>query len=83
MSELSDAEKATFRAATERRKALGIRLRKICFMAEAAQVEDFNFLWEGWVERFGKRKAVDVLIKLMSEIECRIREEDERRNRKA
>ena len=79
VSELSDADKATFKAATERRKALGIRLRKICFMAEAAQVEDFNFLWEGWVERFGKRKAVDVLIKLMSDVEARLRDQENAR----
>lgn len=79
MSELSETEKATFRAATERRRAAGIRLRRISFMADSSQVEAFTSLWDGWVERFGKNAAVDVLLKLMSEVEARIREEQARR----
>ena len=81
MSELSDAEKQVFLSATLRRRANGIRLKRITLLAEESQVEAFNILWESYVERFGKVKAVDVLLKLMAEVEARVREV-ERRNRK-
>ncbi len=54
MNELSEQEKAIFKSATDRRRANGIRLRKISFMADASQVEAFTILWESWVEKFGK-----------------------------
>ena len=65
-----------FRDASARRRANGIRLRRITLLAEESQVEAFNILWESYVERFGKNKAVDVLLKLMSEVETRIREQE-------
>jgi hypothetical protein len=72
--ELSDSEKATFLAATNRRKAAGIRLGRISFMATKEQVESFNELLDAWTQRWGKNKAVDVLLSMMSGIEARIRD---------
>jgi hypothetical protein len=71
---LSDAEKRTFLDATNRRKAAGIKLGRISFMATKEQVESFNELFNAWVERWGKNKAVDVLLSMMSGIEARIRD---------
>jgi len=82
MSELTSEEKAAFKSATERRRANGIRLKRITLCAEASQVQGFNEIWEVWVERYGKNSAVDVLLRLMSTVEARIREEDARRSNK-
>lgn len=82
MSELTESEKATFKAATERRRLNGIRLKRITLLADASQVEAFTIIWSSWVERYGKNSAVDVLLRLMSTVEARIREEDARRSGK-
>jgi len=68
------AEHQIYKAATERRKERGIKLKRISLMAEVSQVEAFHELFEVWVERYGKTGAVDVLLKLMAEVEVRIRE---------
>lgn len=73
---LSDEEKATFRAAGERRKKAGIRLKRVNFMADANQVASFNALLESWIERWGKQKAVDELLRLMSTVESRLRDKE-------
>jgi hypothetical protein len=73
---LTDQEKATFRAAGERRKAAGIRLRRIFILADANQVASFNTLWESWVDRWGKQKAVDELLRFMSLVEARLRDKE-------
>ncbi len=73
---LSDADKATFLAATTRRKAAGIRLGRISFMATKEQVESFNELLDSWISRWGKNKAVDILLSAMSGIEARTSEWD-------
>ena len=82
MTELTDADKAVFKAATERRLANGIRLKRFSVMCDASQVSALNDLWTGWIERFGKQKAVDVLLRLMTTVETRMREADERRSSK-
>jgi hypothetical protein len=69
---LTDEEKATFRAAGERRKAAAIRLKRFAVMCDANQAESLNVLWESWVERFGKQLAVDHLIKMWSHAEARL-----------
>jgi len=74
MSELSEDEKKVFLAATERRKAAGIRLKRIVLQADAHQVEDFNILWESFVERWGKREALNHLILIMARVEARLRD---------
>ena len=77
MSEqFTDAEKAVFLAATDRRKAAGIRLKRIALMADAGQVEAFNILWSSWVERWGKMRALDELIRIMSIVEARLRDRE-------
>ena len=72
--DLSAEEKQTFLAATNRRKEAGIKLGRISFMATKEQVESFNELLNSWVERWGKNKAVDVLLSMMSGIEARVRD---------
>ena len=74
LSELPEAEKEIYRAGALRRRERGIRLKKICMMAEESQVEAFAILWESFVERWGKRRAVDVLLKGMAEIEVSVRD---------
>lgn len=66
-----------FRDLAARRTERGIRLKRICFMAEASQVEAFNILWESWVERWGKTKAVDHLLVLVARAEARIRDQEQ------
>jgi hypothetical protein len=73
---LDAASKAVFVAAAERRKQRGIELKRIGMMAEKGQVEVFNYLFDGWVQRFGKEDAVDFLIAGMCEAEARLREWD-------
>jgi hypothetical protein len=74
MAELSESEKATFKAATERRKAAGIKLGRITLLAEKSQVEGFNELWDSWVARWGKNLAVDHLIRIMGQVEARLQD---------
>ena len=73
---LTDEEKATFRAAGERRKAAGIRLKRFAVMCDANQIESLNVLWDSWTERFGKQRAVDHLIKMWGHAEARLRDKD-------
>jgi hypothetical protein len=77
MTELSEAEKATFKAATERRKANGVRLKRFSVMAEESQIIALNELWSAWTERFGKITAIDHLIVLWGRAEARLRDLDE------
>jgi len=71
---LSAEDKQIFKSATERRREAGIRLGRISFMATKEQVESFNELFDSWVSRWGKNKAVDVLLSMMSGIEARLRD---------
>jgi hypothetical protein len=73
---LTDEEKRVFREAGERRAAAGIKLKRVYFMADANQVASFNALWESWVLRWGKQRAVDELIRFMSLVETRIRDKE-------
>jgi len=76
MTEYTEEEKKIFLDATNRRKAAGIRLKRIALMADASQVEGFNILYDSWVERWGKRRALDELIRIMSIVEARLRDRD-------
>jgi hypothetical protein len=68
MSEpLTDAEKATFLAATNRRKAAGIRLRRWAVMLDADQIVSINSYWSDMVETLGKQKAGDYLVVVLRE----------------
>ena len=75
--ELSDQEKQTFKAASERRKEAGIKLKRVNITMSVKQVEAFYIVWDAWVERFGKNMAVDGLISLMSRVEARMRDQDD------
>jgi len=79
MSELSESEKATFKAATERRKAAGIKLKRFGVLADETQVAALNELWDAWVIRWGKQRAVDNLISVMSTVEARQRDKENAR----
>jgi hypothetical protein len=76
MSKISEQEKLLYRAATERRRAAGIRLKRFAVLADANQVESLNQLWDSWVERFGKQGAVDRLLGMWSHAEARLRDKE-------
>jgi hypothetical protein len=82
MSELSEEEKLTFKRATERRRAAGVRLKRFAVMCDASQVEALNELWDSWTERLGKTVAVDHLINLMAHSEARMQDQAEQKRRK-
>jgi len=75
-SPLSDDEKATFKRATDRRREAGIRLKRFTVLMESSQVEAINILWDAWVERFGKTRAIDELIRIMAHVEARLRDKE-------
>jgi len=68
---LSEAEKQTYLAHTERRRERGIRLKLIRFMAEESQVEGFFSIFETWVKRWHKEGATDMLLSSMCAAEAR------------
>jgi hypothetical protein len=74
MSEVSDAEKAVFLRATERRRQNGIKLKQIRMNVEQSQAEGFYELFEPWVQRYGKVGAMDLVIVCMSAGEARIQD---------
>ncbi len=76
MDSLSEEEKATFKRATERRRENGIRLKRITLLAQPSQVEGFTELFDSWVIRWGKSRALDELIRIMSIVEARIRDKE-------
>ncbi len=78
---LTDEEKATFRAAGERRKAAGIRLKRIYLLADENQVASFNTLWDSWCTRWGKQRAMDELLRFMSLVEARVRDKENAQNK--
>lgn len=80
MTDVSEQEKELFKRASERRKQNGIKLKRICMLAEEGQVEAFNIVWEEWVRRYRKMGAVDLLIRCISAGEASI--QDEMRARK-
>jgi hypothetical protein len=79
---LSESDKQVFLAAANRRKENGLRLKRISFMAESAQVEAFNLIWSEWVQRYGKQQAVDHLILLICRAEARYRDGEAAKERK-
>ena len=64
-NKLSDADKATFKAAAERRKANNIKLGQFRVLCDTNQVVSLTEFYEGFVARLGKQHAVDYLIVLM------------------
>lgn len=75
-----DAERETrkriFKDAAEQRKLNGIRLGRFSIMAETSQVEALYILYDSWVERWGKKKAVDGLIQVMATVNQRARDKE-------
>ena len=76
MSDLTETEKQIFLAATERRKQNGIRLRRVCFLAEANQVESFNLILDSWIRRWSKTDAIETLLYVMAKVESRMQEKE-------
>jgi hypothetical protein len=76
VSDISEEEKALYKAATERRAKAGIRLKRFCVMADENQVVSLNALWDGAVERWGKQKAVDTWIVILSKVDARLRDKE-------
>ena len=79
---ISQDEKEVFKRASERRKENGIKLKRICMLAEEGQVEAFNIVWEEWVRRYRKMGAVDLLIRCISAGEAAIQDEIRARKEK-
>jgi hypothetical protein len=80
-STLTDEEKATFKRASERRAAAGIKLRRIYLLADENQVASFNVLWDSWCVRWGKQRAMDELLRFMSLVEARVRDKENAQNK--
>jgi hypothetical protein len=78
-TELTDEQKAVFKAATERRKAAGIRLGRWCVMLNKDQLVSINEFWDSWVKALGKEKAGDYLIVVMRKGHEALREAIKRR----
>ncbi len=74
MSELTSEEKAVFKSATDRRRAAGIKLKRVSFMAQEHQVEAFNTLLDSFITRWGKNKAIDHIISILSRVEARMQD---------
>lgn len=77
-----------WKANTERRQANGIRLGRICFMADREQARAFNRFYARWTKRHGsKSAATDVMLAAMSEEDARYQDhlrvlrEDRRKRR--
>jgi hypothetical protein len=64
-NKLSDADKAVFKAAAERRKANNIKLGQFRVLCDTNQVVSLTEFYEGWVTTLGKERAVDYLIVCM------------------
>jgi len=67
MSELDEQSKAVFKAATERRRDAGIRLKRFSIMLDADQIVSINSYWSDMVETLGKQKAGDYLVVVLRE----------------
>ena len=68
---------APFRDAAQRRRENGIRLKRISFMAQEHQVEAFNTLLDSFITRWGKNKAIDHIISILSRIEARMQDAEQ------
>lgn len=78
---LSPEEKAMFARATQRRKENGVRLKRIFLQAEESQVAAFYELYNCWVERWGKTRALDEIIRFMAIVESRLQDKERANNR--
>lgn len=63
--QLSDEDKAVFKAAAERRKANNIKLGQFRVLCDTNQIVSLTEFYEGWVTTLGKERAVDYLIVCM------------------
>jgi hypothetical protein len=71
LSELSEQDKATFLAATQRKIERGKRDKLIRMFAEESQVEAFYEVWKVWLDRWSKERAMDALIASICDAEAR------------
>jgi hypothetical protein len=71
VSELSQAEKETFLAATNRKIERGKRAKLIRMFAEEEQVEAFYEVWKVWLDRWSKERCMDALIASICDAEAR------------
>jgi hypothetical protein len=71
MAELSQVEKQTFLAATNRKIERGKRAKLIRMFADAEQVEAFYEIWKVWLDRWSKERAMDALITSVCDAEAR------------
>jgi hypothetical protein len=76
VSEISEEEKAIFRAAAARRTANSIRLKRVVFSCDENQAESLSVLLDAWVTRFGKQAAIDHLIRMWGHAEARLKDRD-------
>jgi hypothetical protein len=72
----SDEEKEIFKRAAERRKDAGIRLKRFAISVDASQAQALGILFDSWISRWGKEKAIDYFIVIMGRIEARLRDKE-------
>ena len=68
---LSQQEKDTFLAATNRKIERGKRDKLVRMFAEAEQVEAFYEVWKVWLDRWSKERCMDALIASVCDAEAR------------
>jgi hypothetical protein len=68
---LSEQDKATFLAATQRKIERGKRDKLIRMFAEESQVEAFYEVWKVWLDRWSKERCMDALIASVCDAEAR------------
>lgn len=81
MSELTEEQKQIFKAAAERRKANGIKLRQFRVLVESNAAASLSDFWNGWVETLGKEHATDYLLLSMRKADEALRSAQTRRKR--
>lgn len=62
---------AMFKANAARRVANGLKNGMLTVRADQSQIVAFNELWETWMDRWGKEKAMDAVIASMCDSEAR------------
>ena len=80
-NKLSDADKAVFKAAADRRRANNIKLGQFRVLCDTNQVVSLTEFYEGWVDTLGKQHAVDYLIVCMRRGDEALRRAIEKRDR--
>jgi hypothetical protein len=66
-----ETRKAVYKNGFEQRRLGWEKRKKVSFMADESQVDGFAEVFEHWIARWGKSKAVDCLIAAICDAESR------------